>query len=335
MGNYNIVRLGIALLFHLKELQIAEEALSTPVPMEEAQRVIAQHGSRTELEARRENLQKCIDLFNVSAALKDFFETHPEKAGLDPLPLSPEKLLDAISGRVSQPLISAEFEAPGDFSKLPVLEFKPGQALPVAHDNLRVYMEAQGQTHPGVDFPPKEAAAAPRLPRAELEDKLVRDFAGRMMGKLEVARQKGRGGWDSPEECSIEHLFDCLTQHITKDNLDFVDVANIAAFLQWRLDNVPGERKRLGGYAGKFRASQAEALTIFKALPAVRNLLARINNDGGITERIVGLEDAAFIALKRLEREERQREDEAAERQRAALDAPSGLRGPDGKSGGQ
>lgn len=84
--------------------------------------------------------------------------------------------------------------------------------------------------------------------RALLEEVLVEAFAPRMTAKLAAAREKGRGGWHDPNDCTVEHLWDCLSEHVRKDNLDMVDVANIAAMIDWRLHNVPGDRERLAAY---------------------------------------------------------------------------------------
>lgn len=53
--------------------------------------------------------------------------------------------------------------------------------------------------------------------------------------KLAIARRKGRGGWDDPEICSVEHLADLLVHHLTKGNEGtFEDIANFAMMLHQR-----------------------------------------------------------------------------------------------------
>ncbi len=69
-----------------------------------------------------------------------------------------------------------------------------------------------------------------------------------MEAKLARARANGRGGWERPEECSVTHLWDCLHEHIHKDNLDMVDVANLAGMVRWRLQTVPGDREQLAAH---------------------------------------------------------------------------------------
>ncbi|WP_076923245.1 hypothetical protein [Pseudoalteromonas sp. SK20] len=49
--------------------------------------------------------------------------------------------------------------------------------------------------------------------------------------KLEIARQKGRGGWWSTD-CDTEHLKHLLAEHIGKG--DMRDVMNIAAMIYFR-----------------------------------------------------------------------------------------------------
>ncbi|OWL96546.1 hypothetical protein CBQ26_09215 [Deinococcus indicus] len=84
--------------------------------------------------------------------------------------------------------------------------------------------------------------------RTHTENTMVEHLAPAMKAKLARAREKGRGGWEHPEECSIEHLYDCLLEHVAKPNLDMVDVANIAGMIGWRLEHHPQERLRLQTY---------------------------------------------------------------------------------------
>lgn len=84
--------------------------------------------------------------------------------------------------------------------------------------------------------------------RAEVEAQLVAAFAPAMQAKLAHAREKGRGGWERPEECSITHLYDCLLEHVRKPNLDMVDVGNLAAMIWHRQQHVPGDREALSAY---------------------------------------------------------------------------------------
>jgi len=57
----------------------------------------------------------------------------------------------------------------------------------------------------------------------------VARFAEMMKAKLAKAREKGRGGWDDPEQCTVEYLSQLLHEHVAKG--DPVDVANLAMML--------------------------------------------------------------------------------------------------------
>lgn len=77
-------------------------------------------------------------------------------------------------------------------------------------------------------------AAAPQRPAVErhADDAAVSRFAEVMKNKLAAARDKGRGGWDDPEQCTVEHLAKLLVDHVAKG--DPVDVANFAMMLHQR-----------------------------------------------------------------------------------------------------
>lgn len=64
-----------------------------------------------------------------------------------------------------------------------------------------------------------------------------------MMDKLARARAKGRKNWHDPAACSAPLLHDLLREHVVKDNLDMVDVANLAGMLWVRINTVPGDRE--------------------------------------------------------------------------------------------
>ncbi len=64
---------------------------------------------------------------------------------------------------------------------------------------------------------------------AHSDDAAVDRFAANMKAKLADAREKGRGGWDDPAQCSTGHLCDLLHEHVAKG--DPVDVANFAMML--------------------------------------------------------------------------------------------------------
>lgn len=64
------------------------------------------------------------------------------------------------------------------------------------------------------------------------DDIAVDAFAGAMKDKLAASRDKGRSGWDDPEQCSVEYLATLLVQHVAKG--DPIDVANLAMMLHQR-----------------------------------------------------------------------------------------------------
>ncbi len=64
----------------------------------------------------------------------------------------------------------------------------------------------------------------------------VDGLAGAMKEKLGLAREKGRGGWDDPTECSNDDLSRMLREHVEKG--DPVDVANFCAFLVARGERI-------------------------------------------------------------------------------------------------
>lgn len=64
------------------------------------------------------------------------------------------------------------------------------------------------------------------------DDVAVQLFAHRMRAKMKASREKGRSGWDDPEDCSLGFLQNLLDAHVRKG--DPVDVANIAMMLAHR-----------------------------------------------------------------------------------------------------
>ncbi|MDM5100372.1 hypothetical protein [Aeromonas salmonicida] len=83
-----------------------------------------------------------------------------------------------------------------------------------------------------------EAALAGKLPEPteqHPDDAAVDRFVVAMKAKLAAAREKGRGGWDDPNACSVEYLADLLVNHLAKGNTGtFEDVANFAMMLHQR-----------------------------------------------------------------------------------------------------
>jgi len=67
------------------------------------------------------------------------------------------------------------------------------------------------------------------------DDKAVDIFASAMKEKLAAAREKGRGGWNDPAQCSVEFLAELLLGHVSKGNAgNFEDIANLAMMLYMR-----------------------------------------------------------------------------------------------------
>ncbi|WP_019025346.1 MULTISPECIES: hypothetical protein [unclassified Thioalkalivibrio] len=78
-------------------------------------------------------------------------------------------------------------------------------------------------------------AAVPNPPAQHPDDAAVDRFATAMKEKLAGAREKGRGGWDDPEQCSGEMLARMLFEHLGKGNPgNFQDIANLAMMLHQR-----------------------------------------------------------------------------------------------------
>lgn len=65
-----------------------------------------------------------------------------------------------------------------------------------------------------------------------MDEVLVDAAASLMRRKLATARDKGRGGWWNPAECTISELREAMARHVEKG--DPVDVANFAAMVAVR-----------------------------------------------------------------------------------------------------
>ena len=80
-----------------------------------------------------------------------------------------------------------------------------------------------------------DVALASKLPWQHPDDAAVDRFAKAMKAKMAAAREKGRGGWDDPNACSVEFLADLLVGHVGKGNQgNFEDIANLAMMLHQR-----------------------------------------------------------------------------------------------------
>lgn len=74
--------------------------------------------------------------------------------------------------------------------------------------------------------------ADPALLGRHTDDLAVDHFASAMKTKMAESRSKGRGGWDDPQECTVQMLARMLVSHIKKG--DPVDVGNFAMMLHER-----------------------------------------------------------------------------------------------------
>ena len=74
------------------------------------------------------------------------------------------------------------------------------------------------------------APAGSREPHPD--DLAVDRFAAAMKAKLAKKRAEGYGGWDNPEECTIEHLTLLLVSHLSKG--DPIDIGNFAMMIHQR-----------------------------------------------------------------------------------------------------
>lgn len=80
-----------------------------------------------------------------------------------------------------------------------------------------------------------DALLAGQLPEQHPDDAAVDRFTTAMKSKLAAAREKGLGGWDDPNACSVEFLAELLVGHIGKGNTgNFEDIANLAMMLHQR-----------------------------------------------------------------------------------------------------
>lgn len=90
-----------------------------------------------------------------------------------------------------------------------------------------------------------EAQPQPSAGEVLTDDAMADALNVAMKAKLARAREKGRGGWENPDECTVSDLWRMMIEHAHKPNLDMVDVANFAGMIWWRLDHNPGEREEL------------------------------------------------------------------------------------------
>ena len=76
---------------------------------------------------------------------------------------------------------------------------------------------------------PKHKPRQPLDPDAQADRDGVRALAFAMESKLAAKRAEGYGGWNRPDECTVDHLARLLLDHLPKG--DPVDVANFCMML--------------------------------------------------------------------------------------------------------
>lgn len=100
------------------------------------------------------------------------------------------------------------------------------------------------------------------------DDTAVDQFQMAMRHKMAESRIKGRGGWDDPNQCSVEYLAHLLIEHLSKGNSGtFVDIANFAMMLHQR----GADPKMLANAANVarlegWRLAQEQAVSCYKEL---------------------------------------------------------------------
>ena len=113
-------------------------------------------------------------------------------------------------------------------------------------------------------------AAIAKGAEAHPDDLAVDRFAAAMKAKLAQKRDEGRGGWDNPDECTVEFLSDLLRGHVFKG--DPVDVGNFAMMIHQRKGRISlayggghvpssgsSRQKRIPMIKSKLSASQQKA----------------------------------------------------------------------------
>lgn len=111
------------------------------------------------------------------------------------------------------------------------LAFEAGFCAAVA------WFDARAKQGPTVPAPPNpfEDRSKPAVSVTDFDNLAFMRFAIACMQKLEEARNKGRGGWESPE-CTSAMLSKMLYDHCFKG--DPRDVANLAMFLHQRGERI-------------------------------------------------------------------------------------------------
>ena len=126
---------------------------------------------------------------------------------------------------------------------------------------------------------------------ADYDDMKVDEFANAMKAKMAKKRDEGRGGWDDPAQCSIEHLANLLISHIEKG--DPVDIANFCMMLFHRKGSNAVQQAACDHYAPKLTEKEA----IDKAFKAANPLIAVIADSGLPPKRLEMPQEELSLAL--------------------------------------
>ena len=114
-----------------------------------------------------------------------------------------------------------------------MLEALGHEKSPVKLVQYEAFAEAARQVEAGMEELRKMFQSFKQLVEEPHPDDVAVDkFAAMMKAKLAKAREKGRGGWDNPERCSVDKLADMLVEHLYKG--DPTDIANFAMMLALR-----------------------------------------------------------------------------------------------------
>ena len=125
-------------------------------------------------------------------------------------------------------------------------------------------------------------AEAARAQGAEVhpDDLAVDRFAAAMKAKLAQKREEGRGGWDNPDECTVEFLSELLRDHVVKG--DPVDVGNFAMMIHQREGRISRVLAATsGGHAPPSRPSGQKRIPMIKSKLSASQQKARDALAGG------------------------------------------------------
>lgn len=70
------------------------------------------------------------------------------------------------------------------------------------------------------------------------DDLSINNFANELKTKMKKSREKGRSGWEDPDQCSTESLCHMMIEHMQKGNPGtFEDIGTFAMMLHQRGDD--------------------------------------------------------------------------------------------------